>query len=148
MSSTCQQTSRVWALAFAAAGALMLPAIASAQAAGAAKVPTFTKDVAPILQRSCVSCHRAGQSAPMSLRTYEEVRPWARSIKTRVTTRSMPPWHIDRSVGVTKFKNDMALSDAQIDLIVKWVDGGAPQGDVLPLRKRPIVSPNLQGAAA
>jgi len=138
MSSTCQQTSRVWALAFAAAGALMLPAIASAQAAGAAKVPTFTKDVAPILQRSCVSCHRAGESAPMSLMTYEEARPWARAIKTRTSGREMPPFHIDKSIGITKFKNDPSLSDEEIQTIAKWVDGGAPRGnpaDMPPARK-------------
>ena len=65
----------------------------------------------------------------MSLITFQEARPWARSIKDRVARRQMPPWHIDPSVGVTKFKNDMSLSEAQIDTIVKWVDAGAPQGD-------------------
>jgi hypothetical protein len=65
----------------------------------------------------------------MSLITYQESRPWARSIRERVSTRQMPPWHIDKSVGVQKFKNDMSLSDEQIDTIVKWVDAGAPQGD-------------------
>ena len=65
----------------------------------------------------------------MSLITYQQARPWARSIKDRVARRQMPPWHIDPSVGVTKFKNDMSLSEAQIDTIVKWVDAGAPQGD-------------------
>src|SRR4029453_15599527 len=67
--------------------------------------------------------------APMSLITYQEARPWARSIKERVATRQMAPWHIDRSVGVQQFKNDMSLSDDQIDTIVRWVDAGAPQGD-------------------
>jgi hypothetical protein len=65
----------------------------------------------------------------MSLISYQESRPWARSIRERVSTRQMPPWHIDKSVGVQKFKNDMSLSDEQIDTIVKWVDAGAPQGD-------------------
>jgi hypothetical protein len=104
-----------------------LPSASSAQSA--AKKPTFSKDVAPILQAKCVNCHEPGSIAPMSLRTYEEARPWARSIKQRVSTRQMPPWHISPSVGVQKFKNDMSLSQEQIDTVVAWVDGGAPQGD-------------------
>jgi hypothetical protein len=90
---------------------------------------TFAKDVAPILQAKCQDCHRAGSMAPMSLVTFEETRPWARSIKERVSTRQMPPWHIDRAVGVQKFKNDMSLSDEQIATIVRWVDAGAPLGN-------------------
>ena len=93
------------------------------------KPVTFAKDVAPIFQAKCQECHQPNSIAPMSLITYQEARPWARSIKERVATRQMPPWHIDRSVGVQKFKNDMSLSDEQIDTIVRWVDGGAPQGD-------------------
>jgi mono/diheme cytochrome c family protein len=89
---------------------------------------TFAKDVAPIFQAKCVSCHEPGSIAPMSLRTYDEVRPWARSIRQRVTTRQMPPWHINRAVGVQRFKNDMSLTDAQIETIANWVDAGAPQG--------------------
>lgn len=90
---------------------------------------TFAKDVAPILQRSCQSCHRPGQMAPMSLLTYQDVRPWARSIKTRVANREMPPWSIDRHVGIQKFKNDPSLTDEEVDTIVKWVDAGAPMGN-------------------
>ena len=90
---------------------------------------TFTKDVAPILQAKCQECHRAGSMAPMSLITYEEVRPWARAIRERVSARQMPPWHIDRNVGVQKFKNDMSLSDQQLETIVRWVDAGSPMGD-------------------
>src|SRR5438309_6372814 len=90
---------------------------------------TFAKDVAPILQEKCQDCHRKNSMAPMSLITYEETRPWAKSIRQRVITRQMPPWHIDRTVGVQKFKNDMSLSDAQIDTIVRWVDAGAPLGN-------------------
>lgn len=102
-----------------------------AQPATAADVkkPTFSKDVAPIFQAKCVNCHEPGSIAPMSLRTFDEARPWARSIKQRVSTRQMPPWHINQSVGVQHFKNDMSLSQEQIDTIVAWVDGGAPQGD-------------------
>ena len=90
---------------------------------------TFTKDVAPILQEKCQGCHRDGSMAPMSLVTYEETRPWAKDIRQRVITRQMPPWHLDKTVGVQKFKNDISLSDEQISTIVRWVDSGAPQGD-------------------
>ena len=91
--------------------------------------PTFTKDIAPILQDKCESCHRANQMAPMSLVTYDEVRPWARSIAARVGGRQMPPWHIDRTIGIQKFKNDRSLSDDQVETIVRWVNAGAPRGD-------------------
>jgi hypothetical protein len=90
---------------------------------------TFTKDVAPILQRACQNCHRAGSIAPMSLLTYQDVRPWARSIKQKVANREMPPWYIDRNIGITKFKDDPSLSDAEIATIAEWVDHGAPAGD-------------------
>jgi len=100
-----------------------------ALAADAPKQVTFSKDVAPIFQEKCQSCHQPNSIAPMSLITFQEARPWARSIKDRVSSRQMPPWHIDRSVGVQKFKNDMSLSDEQVDTIVKWVDQGAQQGD-------------------
>jgi hypothetical protein len=108
-----------------AAGACLL----LSTAAFAAEPVTFAKDVAPILQEKCQECHRAGSMAPMSLLTYEEARPWAKAIRERVLTRQMPPWHIDPTVGVQKFKNDMSLSQAQIDTIVHWVDEGAPLGD-------------------
>src|SRR3982750_4033513 len=98
-------------------------------AADAPKSVTFSKDVAPIFQAKCQECHQPNSIAPMSLITYQDARPWARSIKERVATRQMPPWHIDKTVGVQKFKNDMSLSDDQVDTIVRWVDAGAPQGD-------------------
>ena len=110
-----------------------VPGVASAQVPAA---PTFSKDVAPIFQEKCEACHRPGSIAPMSLRTFEESRPWARSIKARVETREMPPWHIDKTVGVQEFKNDRSLSDEQIATIVKWVEAGAPQGN--PTDIRPI----------
>jgi len=91
--------------------------------------PTFTKDIARIFQDKCNECHRPGTAAPMPLETYEQVRPWARSIKQRVTMRQMPPWSIDKTVGIQKFANDRSLSDDQIDTIVRWVDSGAPMGD-------------------
>ena len=75
---------------------------------------TFTKDVAPILQNRCQSCHRPDTFAPMSLLTYEETRPWAKSIKQKVLAREMPPWYIDKNVGVEHFKNDVSLTDEEI----------------------------------
>lgn len=99
-----------------------------AQSSGARPV-TFTKDVAPILQKSCQGCHRPGSIGPMSLLTYEDARPWARSIKDRVSRRQMPPWHVDRTVGIHRFKDDPSLSDEQVQTIVDWVDAGAPKGN-------------------
>src|SRR5579872_840210 len=90
---------------------------------------TFSKDVAPIFQKSCQSCHHAGTSAPMSLMTYDETRPWARSIKERVARREMPPCHLDKTVGIRKYKNDISLNDDEIATIVRWVDNGTPEGD-------------------
>ena len=90
---------------------------------------TFSKDVAPILQKACQNCHHPGAIAPMSLLTYQDARPWARSIKQKVTTREMPPWYIDRHVGINKFKGDPSLTDAEIAVISRWVDQGAPAGN-------------------
>jgi len=110
--------------AFATA-ALITPRAATA----ADTPPTFTKDIAPIFQEKCEACHRPNSIAPMSLVTYEDARPWARSIRTRVEARQMPPWDIDRTVGIQKFKNDRSLSDDQVQTIVRWIDAGAPKGD-------------------
>ena len=78
---------------------------------------TFTKDVAPILQRACQNCHRPGAIAPMSLLTYQDARPWARAIKQKVAAREMPPWYIDRHIGIQHFKDDPSLSDDEIATI-------------------------------
>ena len=94
-----------------------------------AKELTYTKDVQPILQRSCQTCHRPGTNAPMSLLTYEDVRPWARAIKAKVQARLMPPWHIERNVGIQQFKDDPSLADDEIATIASWVDAGAPRGN-------------------
>src|SRR6266496_2056116 len=99
------------------------------QAADAPKAPTFTKDIAPIFQAKCESCHRPDNMAPMSLISYEDARPWAKSIAARVGARQMPPWHIDKTVGIQKFKNDRSLNDDQVDTILAWVAAGAPKGD-------------------
>jgi hypothetical protein len=108
-----------------------------------ARPVTFSKDVAPIFQAKCQECHQPNSIAPMSLLSYQEARPWARSIKERVATRQMPPWHIDKNVGVQKFKNDMSLTDEQIDTIVKWVDGGALLGDPKDMPPpKPLVTDN------
>src|SRR5262252_1771131 len=115
------------AAALATAGAMALPGHARAADAGGAV--TFTRDVAPIFQRNCQVCHRPGTVAPMSLVTYDEARPWARSIKQRVAQREMPPWHIDKTQGIQHYKNDRSLSDADIATIVNWVDAGALEGD-------------------
>ena len=114
----------------------MMPAVAAAQSAASNEV-TFTKDVAPILYDACVVCHRAGEMGPMALTTYGEVRPWARSIKERVAARVMPPWHIDKNIGIQEFKDDRSLTDEQIATIVTWVDTGAPMGDPADLPQMP-----------
>lgn len=119
----------------------------SSVAAAADRPVTFAKDVAPILQQKCQDCHQPGSVAPMSLRTYEETRPWARSIRDRVMRRQMPPWHLDKTVGVQHFKNDMSLTDAQIETIVAWVDAGAPLGNPKDLpAARPLIDQAQWGA--
>ena len=103
--------------------------LAAGQAPGQRQV-TFTKDIAPILQRSCQNCHRPnGGLAPMPLTTFDEVRPWARAIKLRTSNREMPPWFIEKNVGIQKFKDDISLSDEEIATIGAWVDHGAPRGN-------------------
>lgn len=97
-----------------------------APAASAAQ-PTFTKDIAPILNGNCVECHRPGQIGPMSLQSYKEVRPWARAIQKAVNSRTMPPWFSDDTTH--KFKNEKVLTEEQLALINSWVAAGAPMGD-------------------
>jgi hypothetical protein len=110
-------------------GLLIMAGSSFAATPAAGRQVTFAKDVAPILREKCETCHRAGQGAPMNLQTYQEVRPWARSIKERVATRNMPPWHLDKTIGIQQYSNDRSLSDKQIKTIVQWVDDGAPFGD-------------------
>src|SRR5438093_2806675 len=111
-------------LATVAAVATLLTPLA-APAPDAPNTLTFTKDVAPIFQKSCQTCHHPGTAAPMSLLTYDEVRPWARSIRQRVASRDMPPWHLDKTVGIRHYKNDRSLSDEEIATIARWADNGA-----------------------
>jgi hypothetical protein len=97
--------------------------------------PVYTKDVAPILNRRCVECHRAGEVAPMAFTSYNEVRPWAKSIRERVVTRAMPPWLADSHFG--EFRNDRRLSQDEVDTVVAWVNAGAPEGDARDLPPAP-----------
>ncbi len=96
---------------------------------------TFTKDIAPIFYKSCAECHRPGESAPFSALAYKDVRPWAKSIKEKVANRVMPPWHADPHFG--EFKNNPSLTQAEIDTIVSWVDGGAVEGNAKDLPPAP-----------
>jgi mono/diheme cytochrome c family protein len=96
-------------------------------AAADGTTPTFARDVAPILYRSCVECHRPTMFAPMSLLTYDAARPYAQAVKRRVVARQMPPWGADPAIG--HFKNDPRLTDQEIDTIARWADGGAPRGN-------------------
>ena len=96
--------------------------------ASEAPVPTFSKDVAPIVFNKCATCHRSGEAVPMSLTSFQEVRPWAKAIREQVAERSMPPWHADAASSL-KFRNDRRLSQKEIDTVVAWVDGGSPKGD-------------------
>src|SRR5262245_653156 len=126
-----------WKLACAAAvaatlaGLAAVPATVRAQAAPAEI--TFTKHIAPILQRSCQNCHRPDGGAPMSLTTYEEVRPYARAIKQRTglgpRAGVMPPWYVEKNIGIQRYKGDPSLSEEEITTIAKWADGGAPRGN-------------------
>ena len=119
------QTTTTWIGLSAAAVLLTAGGTASAQTGEV----TFSRDVAPILQQSCQGCHRTGQMGPMSLMTFEEVRPWARAIRSKVVERVMPPWHLDKTVGIQEFENDLSLTDDEIDTIARWVDAGAPRGN-------------------
>jgi mono/diheme cytochrome c family protein len=110
-------------------------AVRSAEAPTVA-VPTFAKDIAPIVYNHCAQCHRPGEVAPMSLLSYEDVRPWAKAIKSKVVSREMPPWGADTSQSL-KMRNDPSLSQAQIDAVVAWVDGGSPRGNDADLPPKP-----------
>ncbi len=120
-----------WSVAVFAA--LLAPVASRAQSAPPAGAVTFAKDVAPILQRACQNCHHLNSIGPMSLVTYDEVRPWARSIKARITIGPhagvMPPWFVEKDIGIQKIKGDPSLSELEIATIVKWVNNGAPLGN-------------------
>jgi len=104
-----------------------MPALGAALNDASAYKPTYNQDVGQILLDNCAGCHRPNQIAPMSLLSYQDVRPWARAIKSQVVKREMPPWFADPRFG--KFSNDKSLGDDEIAKIVAWVDAGAPQGE-------------------
>jgi hypothetical protein len=110
---------------------LLSAALSWAQSGGSppsAAAPTFTKDVAPILQKNCQVCHRPGEAGPFSMLTYEATRPWAMVMKLDVQSRKMPPWFADPRYG--KFSNAMGLNSSEVETLAKWADAGAPQGDL------------------
>src|SRR5260370_4067604 len=115
------------------AGVFIAPLLTAANT-GAAAI-TFSKDIAPILYEHCVQCHHPNTTAPMSLISYKDVRPWARAMREKVVTREMPPWGADPHYG--KFKNDPHLTDQQIAMISDWAKNGAPEGDSKFLPKAP-----------
>ena len=125
----------VAAAALCAAVGLASAQMAAQPAAPTPATPTFNKDVAPIFYKSCTNCHRPGEIAPMSLLTYKDARPWAKSIATNVAKGTMPPWHADPAY--SEFVNDRRVSDAERDTIVKWASNGAPEGDAKDLTAAP-----------
>jgi len=121
---------RSLALAGFMAGTLAMTASMRATTPGEEKdstAVTFNKEVLPILQKNCQSCHRPGEIAPMSFLTYKDARPWAKAIKAAVVSRKMPPWFADPKYG--HFANDRTLSDSTISTLVAWADNGALEGD-------------------
>ena len=126
---------------FAAVAAATVAARAQSQMPKAGD-PTFSKDIAPILQQHCQRCHHADGGAPMALTTFEEARPYAKSIKARTGLRwkrgAMPPWFVEKNIGIQKFKNDPSLNDQEVATIARWVDIGAPQGNPADMPK-PLV---------
>jgi mono/diheme cytochrome c family protein len=109
---------------------------ASEEGPGSPKEATFNRDVAPILFKNCVVCHRPSDIAPMSLMTYKETRPWAKSIREAVVQRKMPPWHADPKVG--EFINDPRLTEGEIATIDAWVRTGTKEGDAKHLPAAPV----------
>ncbi len=107
----------------------LLVAVSASPAGAQQQAPTFTKDIAPIFQKNCMQCHQSGSIGPMSLTTYQEARPWARAIKTKVVAGEMPPYRYDREIGIQDLKEDLRLSLDEIATISRWVDSGAPQGN-------------------
>src|SRR5262245_30575312 len=116
---------------------VLIPISGSANS-GPKKEVTFNKDVAPMFYNNCAECHRPNDIAPMSLMTFKDARPWARSIKEKVVTREMPPWSPDPKYG--QFVNDHRLAQKDIDTIVAWVDGGAKEGNPKDLGAVPEVA--------
>ncbi|MFN0121768.1 MAG: thiol-disulfide isomerase [Blastocatellia bacterium] len=131
--------SRVLTLTLLLGAAVLSSGLFSGAASGGNTTPggtlTFNKDIAPIFYNNCVSCHRPGEIAPMSLQTYKEIRPWAKSIREKVVSREMPPWHADPAFG--HWSNDRRMAQTDIDKIVAWVNAGAREGDAKDLPPMP-----------
>ena len=119
-----------WCRGLGAVAVVALGLVVSTPNQGAAQEVVFSPDIALILQENCQVCHQPGSIGPMSLMTYDEVRPWAPMIKEKVLSQEMPPYHYDVNVGIQELKSDARLSPEQIDQIVAWVDAGAPMGDL------------------
>src|ERR1700741_1377687 len=126
------------ALSLMLGGLFLLPSTGKASTKSPPAAVTFTKDIAPIVFENCAVCHRPGEIAPMSLLSYKEVRPWAKSIREVVAERKMPPWLGGPPYG--DFSNDRRLSQKEIDTIVGWVDSGAKEGDARDLPAAPAFS--------
>ena len=113
--------------------ALLIASTSTAQSTQPLAQVTYTKDIAPVLQRSCENCHRADGAAPVSLTTYEEVRPWARAIKQRTGIGPhagvMPPWYMEKNIGIQRYKDDPSLSAVEVAMVAKWADSGAARGN-------------------
>ena len=126
---TCWLVGAQMAAAQSGAGVVPLPGANWGPTGDGGQTITYAADVAPILQENCLICHRTGSIGPMSLENYEQVRPFAPLIKSKVENRLMPPWPLDKAVGIQQFKNDISLTDDEIETIVRWVDQGAVMGD-------------------
>jgi len=147
MSQSCV---RLFRAGFLVLGCALLVAVSVAQPAAeqapAAAAVTFTKDIAPIFQKNCQQCHQPDSIGPMSLVTYADARPWARSIRNKVLAGEMPPYRYDRNVGIQHLKDDLRLSEKEIQTIAKWVDSGAPQGNPADMPKAvTFANPNEWG---
>ena len=121
---------------------MRITALSLIAAANMLAAPTFTKDVAPILYKSCAGCHRPGEIAPMSLLDYKSARPWAKSIRDAVLSRKMPPWFADASFGT--FANDPRLSSEELATIKAWVHSGAHEGNPKDLPSKPAFNDGWQ----
>src|SRR6186997_1448783 len=120
---------KIAAVGMSAMAVIALATSVDVTRASGTKTITFTKDVAPILQQKCQVCHQPDSIGPMPLISYEDAREYAEKISRKVSQRLMPPWHIDRTIGIQEFKNDRSLSDEQIATLVGWADGGMQRGD-------------------
>jgi hypothetical protein len=131
--SRAQNVALVAAIAGFVAIAVTVPFGVHAQQPAPKAAVTFSKDIAPILQRSCQNCHRPDGVAPMSLVTYDEVRPYAKAINQRTHIGPhrgvMPPWYVEKNIGIQHYKDDPSLSEVELAKIASWADGGAPQGN-------------------